>query len=91
MCVPPAESASFPQRDSTTRACGADACRTPPPAVDTRGVGAGRGRRGITTTFPETQSTLHSHHTTYAFALYVPTTFFFCELGPRPSGLGYDM
>ena len=33
MCVPPAEPTSFPQRDSTTRACGAEACRAPPPAV----------------------------------------------------------
>ena len=49
-----------------------------------RGVGAGRGRRGIPTTFSETQSTLHSHHTTYAFVLYVPTTFFFLRTWSTP-------
>ena len=51
MCVPPAEPASFPQRDSTTRAGGGEACRAPPPAAASccqqvwLQCGARRGRR----------------------------------------------
>ena len=100
MCVPPAESASFPQRVSTSRAGGADACRAPPPAVASQygwGWGARRGRGRTAWARRESQvlfRRLRAHYIHITQHTFSCCTFrllsFFCELGPRPSGLGYS-